>query len=1193
MEKKTLYFIKDGHEAREFIRSLGRIPVAGVSCKTQSSHGKTRSYNLIFAQTGLYFLRPPSIGHSTSLYLFISIIDIKSIQYLSKNCYIILYGDGIRQIECSNFDIIIECLIHFRTHIEYNSPIDHPLTFEGFPKPPQVQQLTSQPPGLLRERSMAINAKYQQDDYEDLLRLFEVFETTPRTYISFPSTLSTPFHYKIITYPLLCEQKLSIVRFNGNAPTFVCKLIRSLLKYSKSLTTIILENYLDMRFEQFNFETIPNPTAVSWTFNHTFHGNPERFPLLLWEFRKYQGDIQTLNFINIPLNVKIADAIARSIVKGHCFRTMEVFSAIQVETSSEETANVSNSLISVTSHLPMLHTISFTDWTNPIILVPPDHKNSYLLCKCDSLRSFKLSHANLAGITTSYEFPQNLTNLEFPNATMSSTSLITFLNSFSKINKKNATLSLNHLHLNQKSWDSFYKESTKIPTLTNLIELDWTGNPLPETFLNEFIRIFLSNPDFKFLSIAEIFNDSNIKILQQILTHLSKIRLWGIDLHGTNKCYFKDKIIDVFKSLSSLPSLEHLNISNQEITNTSLKKIFDMMDASLKLIHEISMDATQISDIQALYGAYQRLTNVLKLESIQRPLVDIDRIIKTSEEFNRYTKFKLYFTLKKKPSLRFHRVAFYQNSLDLASAFFDYYKSFPQNFLVDFDDNDKYDLTIIEQQNSIPHSLFDFKFTSTPKYFGMYQAFLFDSPYVTPSYPPNNEYHIPKSLRNCRNYANAIDMTQNNEENEKDDKTNVEEVLKQFSTFLRPSFLPVLNNIDTLNKIFKSFENEEDPFPNNNDIPQPPKYINNESILIIKAKCNEFSKLSETNALEAVSTALTQTTFGITNIQTNFLTTMTLASTIQNTNTLSTAFTTKDSTTTSHSGTQSRFSDSTFNFEENDELNELKLLNNDKSNNKELMKYQPLHLTALPNLQMDEKDKEQEDVETFNDVYDMNEMDNMTKDYNEEQKEVLSIIRKYCKSFSSLKSKKDTENIKVKPLPLYPSKENNENDQKENSYFQKLCKNYCGTLLTKPNDFNINDDDNKSIIDDNSSIYEGSVTSELIPDDDDDDIMREDSPIVGGSKSNTPPLLPIFSATSSSSPKSSVLLKIPPPITAAPGSPGKIIVPPPLTGTTSMKLNIPPPIAPSQQKNVVIPPPIGAKKPVFTIPPPLSRDPNK
>ena len=810
MNSKALFLTKDNHACKEIIRSTGSTPFASIVCKTKSSSSsKTRSYNLFIANTGLFFIRT-SLGHTPSLSRFISIVDINSVQRIQKDNYLILYGNNCKEIEAQHFDIIIEKIAEIRSILEYNSPFDKPIVFEGM-KGVQIEKKKSAPPNLLAIRLRAIATKYNINSAElDSIRtVFDNFETTPRTYIYFPETIKYLDNFKLFGYPLLPERFLSIVRFNGTGPLLICKLLRYLMKYMKSLRTVILENYNSFKIEQLGLDSLKNPSVISWTFNNIFSGNPRELPKLIKSFENYDGDIQTLNLINVEINEKDSLEIASTISNAHCFKSLEVFSANSIKTPEEETYKVYYSLISSLSKLPMIHSTFFDNWVNPIIILTLERKYSYSFLKNNIIRSILIGHANFASVKSSFIFPPTVTNIQFPHAIMSSSSLNALLKSIQKMNKDNITLSLDHISLKKKSWDSFYKDSSKLLPLNNLIEIDWTGNPLPDSFIPEFNRIFLSNPNLKFVSIGEVFGDETADSLLKIINYLSKFRIWGLDIHGNQELNFKKRIVEVLRCVAKLPSLEHLNISSQYLTDDSIRELFVILKSSLKIIHEISIDDAQFSNINSFYGAYAQLATVLKLESIQKPLIDVSKNVSEEEsKTERYLKFKLIFKMTKRPSTRFERVCFYQNSLDLTSSFFEFFKNFSISAYHTFE-RDNSGFSEVEQQNGYARSLFDKEYKPIIGNFSYEQNFLLTSPFETPTYKPTTDFVLSKSVKNCRSFAENIKEEEQIDE-KKEDKVNVDDILNQYSSLIRPTFLHVLSNIQILSKIFNGVEDEKD-----------------------------------------------------------------------------------------------------------------------------------------------------------------------------------------------------------------------------------------------------------------------------------------------------------------------------------------------------------------------------------------------
>ncbi|OHT14744.1 hypothetical protein TRFO_03008 [Tritrichomonas foetus] len=802
------------------------IPIAyATDCQITDAQGQQDNFTLVLSRSRLIFLLNKSFGIlNVQIYRVISILEIQSFFRVNGNQYnLILKNHEIWTIETDDIEPLVDEIVNLYEKINYGAHKKFRIRIAGFENEKIVKNLMYRPSSHVSIRYEALCALYDQEINNYISQKLEIFEKSNRKLITLSRDAEPIIHPNIISYPLITETTLTIIHFKGLCPNIICKCIYTIMKYSTRLSTVVLEDYPILQFEQLGFDKLKKPTVVSWHFINCFSEQKERINSLLELFVHYSGSIQTFNLERIAFDLEAMKQLDHTLRCANCFLTLEILNLENLEINEIHAQTIFMSLMETISVFPSIVHYKFTTkWAS---LIQLNQKN---LVKSSSLQSLILTGINAINLPE-VVFPDSLTNIEFDNCYVTPTSLINIFKSIMK-HRRDISLVLRDFVLHHDFWGEFEQEFRKLPKLTNLLELDWSGNPIPETFQNDFQNILLNPDKIRFLDISRCFKTCELSRLSSIIEHLSTSRLWGLDIEGslTDENYqYGDAIIVLAFQLSNISSLEHLNINYHFFSEETFDMLAMTFKNHLKMLHEILMDGTQISNASVLYKCYTNMINAVMPQQIMRPYHDMKRLMAQCIETDDFTLFRDTMNLTGNPSNRLMRAAFYKHSSELCPEFEEYAKNFSQTANLNIID-DKYNLTQFER--CLPRSLNHYKTGLYTPPFRSYQSFLIESPFTDPKIPKNlPKFVFPERLEKYRELKPTLDLFYI------DDLKLIqpERVISRYKHLVKPEFANMIDKISQIKSIFDE-KCESNDFE---DFPKPPMFVSRAAIEFMKKCC--------------------------------------------------------------------------------------------------------------------------------------------------------------------------------------------------------------------------------------------------------------------------------------------------------------------------------------------------------------------
>jgi len=720
--------------------------ISAINGKVMNSKGKRNDCYIVVTNHGIYILKGSFLSKSLKVKHFIHILKIKKIQYLNNNTRVLVAFPQEINIVSNEIKIAEDSIMSILSILNYRSNRKHEIEFIGFPDTPSFQPLTNRPANLSVTRYSILSSMYDSAIDHKLRHLFEYFESSSRVYFHIDDSISEPEYPIPISGSIYSESDLVRVSFNKFAPESIALILKKILQFSKTLHTIDLKGYSIINEESIKFNEIPKPSVVSWSFVDCFQDS-NKFISFFQGFSQYCGQLQKLRISNISMPLAIAKQFFNLLKTSRCYLTLEIIELENVVTSEKNCYEIFKLFETTCRCFPRLVKMSASGWKDFLIYPEISLNDNFLISQCSELRHLDLSYTNFISLQGSIIFPKKIIQLDCSNCMFSSSSLISFFTSISKI-EGNLSLDLSNFIMRKGEKSVFYRDFSSMDPLNNIVELSWNDNEYPPGFSEQFCRVLMPQDSFRFLSISRVFSPESMSELFQLMEYLSKTKLYGLEINGGPGFAFQNNVDEFWRKLKDISTLEYFEFRNHEIPEKTALEFVKII-RSLKMLHEVLLDGLLLPSRSAFFGFYGQIWSIKNIRAVSFPYQDYCRVLTSSFytsdwKTDRFVKFQERLNSKLVPSDPFMRSEFFQSGIDITK-FAEYHQSFP----VSLKKLEEVPIGIIsiDDKCSSLRSCADTSFSSINDIsFSDYQAKFLMSPFRPPFFEASQEVAVPQNL---------------------------------------------------------------------------------------------------------------------------------------------------------------------------------------------------------------------------------------------------------------------------------------------------------------------------------------------------------------------------------------------------------------------------------------------------------------
>ncbi|EAY08897.1 hypothetical protein TVAG_464450 [Trichomonas vaginalis G3] len=243
--------IENFEQIESLISDLEGGILGALNAEILSSKGKPKKCVVVLSYFGIHIFRPVIFARTWKIKLFVSELNINSIEYADENTRIISAGKETIHLKSKDIDLVENSIITVHCTLMQDSNVHLELNFINYPKEkPRYPIRTEKHPRIQAIRFSILCAKYNQPFNSSITRLFSEFAISHRTSITFDSSLTPIENPKTIIGTLLFEPNITILQFDNFCPECIGFIIAEALKKLKSLRSIVLMNYPSIQFNQ-------------------------------------------------------------------------------------------------------------------------------------------------------------------------------------------------------------------------------------------------------------------------------------------------------------------------------------------------------------------------------------------------------------------------------------------------------------------------------------------------------------------------------------------------------------------------------------------------------------------------------------------------------------------------------------------------------------------------------------------------------------------------------------------------------------------------------------------------------------------------------------------------------------------------------------------------------------------------------
>lgn len=598
---------------RKLIKCSEEHVISCVKGTTLSSKVKPKIIYLVTTNHGLFIFRPNILKTSYKLKETIGITSIKRISYSDESSVFVIYGsNSVFYFSSEKVDLVVRGLVKSLDEFCSGSSNPQKLLVSNSSKVFRLDPLmlkSIESPSVFRYKSLCYVNNWNLDS--SFLNALNLYENSNKTTFYFKSSLSS-VKLNVLSNVLAHEGTIDTLCFDNFSPSNFAIVLKKIIKISRSVKCVILQNYTDFVFEFGRLGKLKNPTVNQWIIRNCFNDGT-RLVYFLLEFKTYRCSIQRLEIENVKLTTNCAREIENILSTFRCFSSLEVLIFRSIEMKQDEKDDICSSLFQAALTLKYLGQFSVEFW-NPKIKLPKELK----ILELEFLTRLILAQCNFADVTE-FKFGKYIRYFSFSGSFFDSESFHLLMNALSS-HKSFHSLDLSELDTPMDAFSSYLDNENSLIS-EYLVELNWSGNPITASIIPSFDKKIIKAPNLRYLSLNNCFSSRDSKVLLNLLDCMIDSKIWGLSIDSPENNALSPVLF--MPKFQLIPNLKSLSVMGTYFTDPDeVLPIF----RSMNQLNEISIDKTSIESLEGLNSLYTELTKLDTICSIYRPVHDIRRL---------------------------------------------------------------------------------------------------------------------------------------------------------------------------------------------------------------------------------------------------------------------------------------------------------------------------------------------------------------------------------------------------------------------------------------------------------------------------------------------------------------------------------------------------------------------------------------
>ena len=585
--------------------------------------GKGKSCIIVVNAAGVFLLRPKSGVKQYPIGKWMSVWDVLEARYVNPRRRVLISQNGELDFWSDHARKAMDVLIAVRKALYQQTTDKNPIRMVDFPEEVQVKQHANvlDVKLLLPLRYVSFCVRYNEPVDNYTLAMFK--NVGSGGVITLDEKCVAPAELKVIIDPLIMGGWYRSVILKNYAPQLVGRIVHFMLKHT-SIQTMILEGYSALVPSQLQLDdvVVPGQDKPAMAFVFRLCNLGANVLCEFWQqLMRFQGQIQRITFMDMDFPRQALVEFENLSRNAQSMKTVEKLEFIRTTMVGVTVQDIDNFVVTELSSLRFLQNLTCSQWPAP--------QQFQLMNFRDN--SF-LSEVVLIGQDFMYDFqnivlPPSIYYLNFSRGKFNGQSLVSFLSCLSEQNN-HLTVVLSDLVLSERDWSQVYSSMGSIPRPRTIQELDWSGNSLPQSYLQTFAEFFLmSGNPMRFLCIDRIFDRSRLDDLRYLVECIQADRLWGLSISGGSTHSLGGCMSSVFQIIERLTELHILYVDNHNMSADDRLACLQFAGQHPNIV-EFSMDGTDLPSEEDLYKFYKKLFDIQTLQSIGRPDNDFARMFR-------------------------------------------------------------------------------------------------------------------------------------------------------------------------------------------------------------------------------------------------------------------------------------------------------------------------------------------------------------------------------------------------------------------------------------------------------------------------------------------------------------------------------------------------------------------------------------
>lgn len=590
------------------------------------SNGGSAPRTIVITAGAFYVFKTKGVSKKIGCSNTYAIVSLKEMSYVaSKSRVYVTFEidgtDGSFVFECDNALQIGEILLGQLNIINYNLPNPREVKVNAIemPKPYKLR-----PPYLLQTRLSVLAHKY--NTYLDMktirqYKTFQIWDKNPSGPLRLDSRFDPGDAIQAVAHAISWDSDIHQLVLDGFSPAHLGKFVSTLFSESTSLARISFENYQEASSQPFTLKSREGAVMPSLDLSFRYVSS-DLIMSMFHALRDFGGRIKSLALIGCMFRSDDLGEIFRMIQSLRCFVPLTKLKLDQVSADrfpDEE-------------FVMMLEKRSLSN----ISVCSMDLEGTEILQKIvESVKTPR--HIEVTGMHFTLPiqfatFPESITLLDVSNCDFGVDTFVSLLERIVGTPRSNTKQPMFFYASGIKGATTKQllspllkpKDGKVIKIHPNILELNWSNNPLTPRDMKTLIKFLQHQTNLKYLDIGNCLLPRNnpTQSLQMLSAFLQERPLEGLDLQSDPEDPISSDLANFLSNISRIRGLKSLRIIDSQLKDSGIDVLLKFI-AECQDITELDIDGFGVSSAAELIRLYSGVVANARISALNNPKRDL------------------------------------------------------------------------------------------------------------------------------------------------------------------------------------------------------------------------------------------------------------------------------------------------------------------------------------------------------------------------------------------------------------------------------------------------------------------------------------------------------------------------------------------------------------------------------------------